>query len=186
MSEETEEQQRGPAPTDGPPAASRTVMRIRRARPDDYAEIGEVTVAAYADFTTGTEDDYVRHLRDAARRDREAELWVATPGDSDRILGTVTICPPGSPWREIAQDGEGEFRMLAVAPDARGAGVGTALLQLTIERFRKAGDRAVVLSSLAEMTAAHRIYARAGFVRLPERDWSPVEGVHLIAFRKEL
>lgn len=161
-------------------------MRIRRARPGDLDTVGEVTVAAYADFTTGTEDDYVRHLRDAGRRDREAELWVATPDDSEEVLGTVTLCPPGSPWREIAQDGEGEFRMLGVAPQARGAGVGTALLEMAIQRFRDDGASTVVLSSLAEMVAAHRIYARAGFERLPERDWSPVEGVDLIAFRKEL
>ena len=36
------------------------------------------------------------------------------------------------------------------------------------------------------MTAAHRIYERHGFERVPDRDWSPVPGVHLIAFRKEL
>ena len=161
-------------------------MRIRRARPEDLAAVGEVTVAAYADFTTGAEDGYVHHLRDAARRDREAELWVATPDDGGEVLGSVTICPPGSPWREIARDGEGEFRMLSVAPAARGAGVGTALLDLAIERFRSDEAHAVVLSSLAEMAAAHRLYARAGFERLPDRDWSPVAGVDLIAFRKEL
>ena len=43
-----------------------------------------------------------------------------------------------------------------------------------------------MLSSLAEMTAAHRIYERQGFERVPDRDWSPVPGVDLIAFRKEL
>ena len=166
--------------------AGEPAVRIRRARPEDLAAVGEVTVAAYADFTAGDDDFYIEHLRDAGRRDREAELWVATPADSEEILGSVTICPPDSPWREIARDGEGEFRMLAVAPAARGAGVGSALLALVVERFREAGARAVVLSSLAEMADAHRIYARAGFLRLPERDWSPVPGVHLIAFRKEL
>jgi hypothetical protein len=44
----------------------------------------------------------------------------------------------------------------------------------------------MVLSSLREMATAHRVYARLGYTRLPERDWEPVPGVHLIAFRKEL
>jgi len=161
-------------------------MRIRRARGDDIAAVGEVTVAAYADFTAGDADGYVQHLRDAASRDREAELWVATPDDSDEILGTVTITPSGSPWREIARDGEGEFRMLAVAPAAQGQGVGTALVDLVLDRFRADGARAVVMSTLPVMMAAHRIYERAGFVRDPERDWSPLPGVDLISYRVDL
>ena len=44
----------------------------------------------------------------------------------------------------------------------------------------------MVLSSLAEMTAAHRIYGRLGYTRAPERDWSPMPGVRLVAFGKEL
>lgn len=161
-------------------------MLVRRARPEDLAAVGEVTVEAYADFTTGAEDGYITHLRDAASRAREAELWVATSDDGATVLGSVTICPEGSPWREIAQAGEGEFRMLSVAPQARGLGIGTALIDLVLARFREAGAHAVAMSSLAQMTAAHRLYERAGFTRLPERDWSPVEGVDLIAFRRHL
>ena len=161
-------------------------MRIRRARPEDLAAIGDVTVAAYAEFAHDDTEDYVHHLRDAAGRDREAELWVATPDDSDEVLGTVTITPAGSPWREVARDGEGEFRMLAVAPAARGTGVGGALVGLVVDRFAREGASAIVMSTLPRMRAAHRLYERAGFVREPERDWSPVPGVDLIAFRVEL
>jgi len=161
-------------------------MLIRRARPEDLEAVGEITVAAYADFTTGDDDDYINHLRNAPARYRNAELWLATSDDGATILGSVTVCPEGSQWREIAQPGEGEFRMLSVAPAARGMGVGTALLDLVLARFREEGVDAVVLSSLAEMSAAHRVYERAGFVRLPERDWSPVDGVNLIAYRLEL
>lgn len=159
-------------------------MRIRRATPDDYEKAGEVTVAAYADFTLGPTDPYVARLRDAATRDREAELWVATdPADDSGILGCVTLCPPGSPWRELASgDHEGEFRMLAVAPQAQRRGVGQALAQFCLDHFRSAGCRAVVISSLREMADAHRIYARLGFERAPERDWEPMPGVSLIAF----
>ena len=32
------------------------------------------------------------------------------------------------------------------------------------------------------MRTAHRLYERAGFVRLPERDWSPVPGVNLLVY----
>ncbi len=159
-------------------------MEIRRAASEEHAVIGELTVAAYAAFTTGAEDFYVEHLRDAAARDREAELWVAE--DDGDVVGTVTIAPEGSPWRELGKPGEGEFRMLAVSPAARGRGVGEALVRHTLDRFRAAGNRRVVLCSLEDMAAAHRIYRRLGFVRAPELDWSPEKGVDLIAFAKEL
>jgi ribosomal protein S18 acetylase RimI-like enzyme len=159
---------------------------VRRGRPDDYAAVGDATVAAYEEFLTGAEDFYIEHLRDAASRDREAELWVAQDEDSGEVLGSVTLCPVGSPWREIGKDDEAEFRMLAVAPGAQGRGVGSALMDLVVRRAHEDGAAAIVLSSLAEMAAAHRIYRRQGFDRAPDRDWSPAPGVHLIAFRKEL
>lgn len=157
---------------------------VRRARPDDLDAAGAVTVAAYQPFTLGPADPYTDKLRDAATRDREAELWVAEL--DGEVVGTVTIALEGSPWREIGEPGEGEFRMLAVAPGARRRGVGEALMRLVVDRFRGLGAHAVVLSSLAEMADAHRVYERLGFVRTPERDWSPIPGVDLIAFRAEL
>jgi ribosomal protein S18 acetylase RimI-like enzyme len=156
-------------------------MRVRLAQPEEYAALGEVTAAAYADFTLGPADSYIDKLRDVRSRAREAEVWVA---DADgELLGCVTHCPPGSSWREISRPGEGEFRMLAVSPAARGRGVGSALARHCIELSRAAGDSAMALSSLPTMAAAHRLYARLGFERMPERDWSPVPGVELIAFR---
>ncbi|MCW2767714.1 MAG: mshD 7 [Nocardioides sp.] len=161
-------------------------MRIRRARPEDYPAIGELTVAAYEEFLTGADDGYREQLRDVEGRGRDAELWVATSDDSETILGNVTICPAGSPWRQVAKPGEGEFRMLAVSPDARRQGVGGALVDLVLSRSREQGAHAVVMSSLSEMTGAHRIYQRLGFERLSERDWRPMPEVNLITFRKAL
>jgi ribosomal protein S18 acetylase RimI-like enzyme len=157
-------------------------VQIRRARAEELTSVGDVTVAAYSPYGTG--DGYVEHLRDAASRDREAELWVLV--DDDEILGTVTTCPPGSPWREIARDDEGEFRMLAVAPDAQGRGFGEALVAHVVGLSQARGDNAVVMSTMDEMRTAHRVYGRLGFERIPERDWSPQPGVNLIAFRRPL
>ncbi|MDZ5662563.1 GNAT family N-acetyltransferase [Nocardioides sp. S-58] len=157
-------------------------MELRRIRPGEHAAAGDVCVAAYEPFLTGAEDDYRARLHDVARRDAEAEVWVAV--DGDRLLGNVTFCPPGSPWREIGRSDEGEFRMLAVDPAAQGAGAGTALATLCEERARLHGATGMALSSLATMVAAHRVYARLGYVRDPQRDWSPMPGVDLIAFAK--
>lgn len=157
---------------------------VRLARPDELTEVGEITARAYADFVLGPDDPYLDRLRGAAARARDAELWVAEA--EGVLLGTVTRTPAGSPWREVAADGEGEFRMLAVSPEARGRGVASALVDHVVALCRADGDTAVVLSSLTEMHTAHRIYDRAGFRRTPVRDWDPVPGVHLITYRLEL
>ena len=56
------------------------------------------------------------------------------------------------------------------------------MLQLTGEL----GKRRLVCSSAREMTAAHRLYERLGFKRAPDRDWSPADGVTLMAYEREL
>jgi ribosomal protein S18 acetylase RimI-like enzyme len=158
-------------------------FEIRPAAPAEFPVLADLCVAAYAPFL---DDDhlYVAQLRDVARRAAEAELLVAVDGGD--VLGTVTFVPDGGPLGEIAEHDEAEFRMLAVDPAARGRGVGTALLQRVLDESRARGKRGIVCSSLATMRAAHRIYDRLGFRRAPERDWSPVAGVDLLAFAVRL
>jgi GNAT superfamily N-acetyltransferase len=158
---------------------------VRPGHTDELPEIGELTVQAYAtDAFVDPAEDYAHHLRDAATRARGAEVYVAVV--EDRLAGTVTFCPQGSPWSEVARDDEGEFRMLAVSSDARRQGVAAALVGVCIERARELGYAALVLSSLPAQVAAHRLYERLGFRRTPDRDWSPVEGVDLWVFRLDL
>jgi ribosomal protein S18 acetylase RimI-like enzyme len=161
-------------------------MVIRPAREDELQAIGELTVAAYAEWLDGERDPYADHLRNAAARFHGAELLLAADEDDRTLLGTVTLCPPGSSWREIGRGDEGEFRMLATAPEARGRGVGGRLTQFCLDRFREIGAPALVLSTLPEMTAAHRIYERLGFVRTPDRDWRPYPDTLLITYRLDL
>jgi ribosomal protein S18 acetylase RimI-like enzyme len=127
-------------------------------------------------------DDYARTLSDAASRFRDAELLVAVDSASGEVLGSVTVVLPATPYAEISQPGELEFRMLSVASSARGRGVGEALVRTVIDRARAAGIGQVVLSSSEKMLAAHRLYERIGFTRLPERDWAPLPGINLVAY----
>jgi ribosomal protein S18 acetylase RimI-like enzyme len=154
------------------------------ADPAELAAIGALTVQAYtADgFLGGAEDGYAEHLRAAADRARDAELAVAVDEGAGALLGTVTYCRAGTPWAEVSRPGEAEFRMLAVAPEARGRGVGAALAAWCVERARADGCTGVVLSTLTVMHAAHRLYERMGFVRTPERDWWPAPDVQLITY----
>ena len=158
-------------------------LEIRPAVPGEFAVVADLCVAAYAPFLED-KDHYVSTLRDVARRAEHAELLVAADGGTP--LGSVTFVPAGGPLGEIAAPDETEFRMLAVGPAAQGRGVGTALLAHVLDASRALGRAGVVCSSLPEMRAAHRVYERVGFRRAPERDWSPVPGVDLLAFALRL
>ncbi|MET9022013.1 GNAT family N-acetyltransferase [Actinopolymorpha sp. NPDC004070] len=164
---------------------------IREARPEEYAAAGQVTLAAYRQdgLLAGT-DDYAETLLDTKRRAVEAALLVAVDEAGTEteapVLGTVTYCPPGSPYQELSGPGEGEFRMLAVAPAARGRGIGALLVRAMLRQARADGHHAVVLSTTTVGHRSHRLYERLGFGRVPDRDWQPVPGVTLLAYRREI
>ena len=154
---------------------------IRRARPDELDAVGRLTVEAYVGAGVIPADaPYLQFLGDAGHRDAHAELWVAV--DERGVVGTVTFVEPGSALSEIGREGEAEIRSLAVDPAATGEGIGEELTRHTLELARTRGLHRMVLSSAVTMHAAHRLYERLGFTRLPERDWSPVPGVQLVAY----
>ncbi len=128
--------------------------------------------------------EYRARLADARGRARGAQVAVALD-PRRQVLGSVTYVAPGAPMAQLSRDGEAEVRMLGVHPGARGTGVGRALATWCLQQAAADGCTAVVLSSLVEMAAAHRLYARLGFVRVPARDWQPRPGVQLLVFRLE-
>ena len=156
-------------------------MEIRPVHPHELEEVGRLTAQAYFhDGYLEPSDEYAAELSNAADRAREAEVWVAV--EDGRLLGTVTFCPVGSAYREIGRADEGEFRMLAVSPAARGHGVGRALVEHCLRRSRELGYAGIRMSSMDRMTSAHRVYERLGFVRAPQDDWSPAPGVKLLGY----
>jgi GNAT superfamily N-acetyltransferase len=124
--------------------------------------------------------DYAEVIRDVGARAQVATVLVA---DVDgEPVGSVTFARGGMPYAEHAATDEAEIRMLGISRAGRGKGAGTALAQACIGLARDAGCSAVRLSTQPEMLAAHRIYERLGFVRTPERDWSPIPGVDLLTY----
>jgi ribosomal protein S18 acetylase RimI-like enzyme len=158
-------------------------VNVRLAHPEEHAALGELCVAAYhADGLGGPH--YDDHLRDVARRAAGADVLVAEADGA--LLGTVTLVLDGGPMHEVATADEGEFRMLAVAPAARGRGAGAALVLACLEAARARGLKGMVCSSQDRMHAAHALYERLDFTRAPQRDWSPLPGVDLLVFERAL
>ena len=152
---------------------------VRDARPDELDGIGDLRVAAYrADGFLSATSGYAATLRSLGA-DGQAEVLAAV--DGGQVVGTVTL--QGWPAGQMARGpGEAEVRALAVAPGARGRGVGAALVAAVIERAAGQGIRQLVLLTLPDMRAAHRLYSQAGFSRVPDRDWSPRPGEVLLAY----
>jgi len=155
-------------------------MIVREAVPGELGEVGEMRVRAYAaQGLLAAVPEYADTLRGLGNGGG-ANVLVAV--EDGRLLGTVLVQPWG-PASEIAAGAdEAELRALAVDPGAQGRGVGRALLDAAVDRTRAYRADHLVLSTQPAMVAAHRLYRAAGFVRLPERDWTPMPGMALLAF----
>ena len=165
-------------------------MLIRDARPEDRDAIREVTLAAYQEYAAlmpGFWDGYRQNIIVSLDEVGSAEHLVAEHHGA--VAGTALLYPPrrmkisrsdslDMPWPEV--------RLLAVAPLARGRGVGAALMQECVRRVRKAGGRVLSLHTTHLMQAALRMYERMGFVRAPELDFHPAPGVTVKGYRLDL
>jgi ribosomal protein S18 acetylase RimI-like enzyme len=155
-------------------------VRIRDARAEEFGRIGELRVAAYrADGFLTESSTYAETLRGLGM-DGTGEILAAV--DGGQILGTVTLVSWPNGGEVLRDPGEGEVRALAVASEARGRGIGRALLAAVTQRARARGVRDLLLLTQPDMRAAQHLYAEAGFGRRPDRDYEYAPGHLLLAF----
>jgi N-acetylglutamate synthase-like GNAT family acetyltransferase len=163
-------------------------IRIRPAVPADFDAIARITRDAYlaAGYFESAEHPYMRQIQDVARRASKATIWVAERDGA--IVGSVTLAVAGEPYADIARSDELEFRMLVVDPAVQRSGAGLAMVRAILEHGRSLpGIRAVALTTGMTWESAHGLYAKTGFVRVPERDWLvPDTEIKLLVYRQEL
>jgi ribosomal protein S18 acetylase RimI-like enzyme len=158
---------------------------IRPVAPDEYEALGELTVAAYR-AAGETDEPYYPFLRDVAARATAATVLVAVDAATGELLGGVTYVAGSGPYAEGNFGDAATFRMLAVAPEARGRGVGRALVEAVIATARADGKPAIGIFTRPFMTAAQGLYASLGFKRVPALDWEFAPAEWLLAYRLEL
>lgn len=148
---------------------------LRLADPGEFAEVGAVLQAAFTDGCWVT-PWYHDHLAEIAPRSVVAHVWVVA--DARGVLGAVLTPKPQYHAEEAFT-----FNILGVGPRGRGLGLGRELVDHSVALARALGHRWVEIRSSPQMTAAHRLYYRYGFVRRPERETAIVDsGQRLFAF----
>ncbi|WP_102959938.1 bifunctional helix-turn-helix transcriptional regulator/GNAT family N-acetyltransferase [Mangrovicella endophytica] len=134
-------------------------LLLREPKPGDLGWITHRQAVLYAE-EHGWNADYevlvIRILADVTRSfDPSCEaIWIAEI--DGRVVGSVFLVRSDRP-------AVGKLRLLYVEPDTRGKGVGSALVSACIERARAIGYEALELWTNSNLTAARRIYERAGF-----------------------
>ncbi len=116
---------------------------------------------------------------DQAAKGGQAETG---PARAQQVVGTVMLQTWPHTGQVVAGPDEAEIRALAVRPEIQGMGIGRTLLRHALRRAAELGVRQLVLCTEPAMRVAHRLYEQAGFVRLPERDWTPAPGTTLLVY----
>ena len=150
---------------------------VRDARPDDRDAIRDLTLSAYAEYATIMEPEawagLSRAVNAALASDDRMERIVAD--DHGTLIGSVLLYPAAArAYGDLASEANSpELRLLAVAHEARGRGVGRALVDECIRRARLVGAPALGLHTSKSMATAMQLYERMGFERAPELDFQP-------------
>lgn len=141
--------------------ASVTVLRADLDDPTHAAAIVS-TLDAYARDPMGGEqplsDEVRAALVPALRETPAARVWLARDGEA--FVGIVVAFANLSTF---AAKPRWNVHDVAVTPDARGRGVGRALLEQVIADATAAGASAVSLEVRADNAAARHLYASLGF-----------------------
>ena len=163
--------------------------RIRDAKVEELDQVALLIRDAYqqyqASYPPETWEAYARDIMDVRSRMGVSELIVAE--HTGGLVGAVTFYPNTSPSQQGGwPPGWTGIRLLAVHPDARGLGIGRALMDECLRRSRLRNASTLGLHTTELMAVARSMYERMGFVRVPEYDFHPGPEMTVMAYRLDL
>jgi GNAT superfamily N-acetyltransferase len=170
-------------------------ITIRTAGSDAVAGARSILAAAYAEYESSfPPENWVRYfadILDLEGRASASQLLIAE--GNGEMVGCVSYFPPGSKtsypsdaFSEHWPDDWAAFRLLAVAPSARGQGVGRRLTEVCIEKAREQGAPTLGLHTTQPMKVARAMYERLGFERAPKYDFHPSPQIAVEAYQLDL
>ena len=110
--------------------------------------------------------DFVEQLRPTKER-----LWIAE--QNGEVVGSVMLVR--------GSDTVAKLRLLYVEPSARGSGIGGRLIDECIAFARRTRYRTLTLWTQSELTAARRLYKKAGFTKTAQKRHDSFGRVGLVA-----
>lgn len=134
-------------------------MIVRRAQPADAPAVAAI-YAHYVENSAATFDESAPGREVFAERIAEAKLPFLVAEIDGVVAGYAYVAPyrPRSAYRYTVENS------LYVAPEARGRGVGRALLQRLLDEAEKAGVREVVaVITVSEEPASVALHRACGF-----------------------
>jgi ribosomal protein S18 acetylase RimI-like enzyme len=133
------------------PTPATAAVRVRRAELSDLDDLVALEENTF-DSDRMSRAQYRRHL------DSDSAQVLVASASHRRFLGTAVV---------FFRKGSGVARLYSLAsrPDARGKGVGSALLEASEEATRLRGGRVLRLEVRADNVAAMRLYERLGYRR---------------------
>lgn len=160
-------------------------MLIREATEADDAAVGELLVASFLaqyerlGLLIATSEERLADLRNQAEKRANATVLVAEV--DGRVVGTVSLYPPGAPRSEAWIAGAADLRLLGIEASQKGNGLSGLLMDAAEALARRWGVPAVCLHTRREATGVARLYERRGYRRDPSGDIDRLPYVYLEA-----
>lgn len=139
------------------------MLNIRPVQPSDNEMLADIIRQCFQDFgapTAGTvyEDPTTDDLYALFQKEKSV-LWVAEW--SGEVVGCCGIFPSKN-----LPNGYVELVKLYLSAEARGKGIGKALMLKSLESAKEFGYRKIYIESLPEFDTAVALYEKSGFIRL--------------------
>lgn len=150
---------------------------IRDFAPTDAAQLDALAVAAFEQYRDAYADWPAMRARIAAMSALAGSGEIIVAEQGGRIVGAVAYIGPGQPKSDMFQPEWPIMRMLVVAPDMQGHGIGRALAHDCLRRARRDGATVFALHTSAVMQVALPMYLRMGFTR-----WSDAPAIFGVAY----
>ncbi|MDG5473726.1 GNAT family N-acetyltransferase [Jeotgalibacillus sp. ET6] len=166
-------------------------IHIRKAKKEEVPLIRKQRVEAYREHTHAISKEHWQALEKAisSEADQQPGVELLAAEWEGKIVGSVALFPAKTDAYEGFTDALDypELRVLAVSSEARGKGVGSALIDACIAMAKENGSEAIGLHTGSFMKDAITLYEKHGFERLPEHDFEPAnDGIIVKAFKRKL
>jgi len=152
---------------------------IREAHSEEHQVLGKLMVQTYSQLEgfpkPHEQPNYYEMLSNIGKMSLKPDTRLLVAVAKNKVLGGVVyfsdMAQYGSGGTATKEKDSSGFRLLAVDPDARGMGVGRALVEKCLDLARERTHTQVIIHTTNAMKVAWKMYEDRGFKRSPDLDF---------------